>query len=128
MRFPERQLLSVPYALTVLAMILFTRTGHAAVSTPLTIQEMTFAGDQTGRTLSSAGGVARANEPFCMGVPIEEAAGLTDASTLQLSGVSAAQFRVLGYWPSGKVKWVEVCGLVPTLAAGSSATVTLSAG
>lgn len=46
----------------------------------------------------------------------------------QLSGVSSVtgQFRVLGTWPSGNIKWLEVCGVVGSLTAGGTATVTLN--
>lgn len=35
------------------------------------------------------------------------------------------QFRILGTWPSGNAKWIEVCGLVD-VSAGSTASVTLT--
>ncbi len=92
----------------------------AQLNVPLTLQEALYPG--------SVAGVARTNEPFCMGVPIADSAHVsgTDLSSLGLTGSTAGQFRVLGTWPDGYAKWVEVCGIVPTLAAGSSATVTLT--
>jgi YetA-like protein len=45
---------------------------------------------------------------------------------LGLSGATAGQFRMLGVWPSGNYKWIEVCGIVPTLAAGGTASVSLT--
>ncbi len=92
----------------------------AAINVPLTVQEALYTGGTPG--------VARTNEPFCMGVPLADSAGITSTSTLALSGASAGQFRVLGSWPDGKYKWVKVCGIVPNLAAGGSATVTLTDG
>jgi len=92
----------------------------AAINVPLTIQEALYSGGTSG--------VVRTNEPFCMGVPLADAAGITSTSALTLSGASAGQFRVLGSWPDGKYKWVKVCGIVPNVAAGGSATVTLTDG
>src|SRR5262249_55011793 len=86
-----------------------------------------YPGNPTGTT-NSGGGVARANEPFCMGVPLADSAGVTDPQTLTLSGVTAAQFRTLGTWPSGHLKWVQVCGVLSSLSAGGTATVTLQSG
>jgi hypothetical protein len=93
------------------------------VSIPITVQEALFPGGSTG--------VARTNEPFCRetgGVPIPDSVGLTNTSTLTLTGasVSAGQFRITGTWPSGNVKWLQVCGILPSLSAGGTATVTLA--
>jgi hypothetical protein len=38
----------------------------------------------------------------------------------------AGQFRSLGVWPSGNIKWVKACGLVSSLSAGGTATVNLT--
>src|ERR1035438_7563772 len=93
---------------------------RAAVSVPLTIQEALYSGGTTG--------VARTNEPFCMGVPLADSANVTSTNVLTLAGATAGQFRVLGVWPSGNYKWVEVCGVVPSLSAGGSTNVTLTDG
>jgi Bacterial Ig-like domain (group 1) len=45
---------------------------------------------------------------------------------LGLTGASAGQFRVIETWPSGNVKSVKVSGILPSLSAGSTATVTLT--
>jgi hypothetical protein len=39
---------------------------------------------------------------------------------------ATGQFRITGSWPSGNAKWLKVCGIVPSLSAGSTATVTLT--
>ncbi len=96
-------------------------TAHAAgISVPLTVQEALYAG--------GSAGIARTNEPVCQGVPIPDSYQLpgNSVSTLGLTGATAGQFRVLGTWPDGYAKWVEVCGIVPSLSAGGTATLTLT--
>src|SRR5262245_2648394 len=92
----------------------------AAVNVPLTVHEALYSGGSTG--------VTRSNEPFCMGVPLADSAAVTSTATLGLGGATAGQFRVLGRWPDGNFKWVKVCGIVSTLNAGGTATVTLQSG
>jgi hypothetical protein len=92
----------------------------AALNVPLTVQE----------ALYSAGpaGVNRSNEPFCMGVPIPDSSAITSTGVLTLTGASAGQFRVTESWPDGNAKWIKVCGILPSLTGGSTATVTLTDG
>src|SRR5205823_5434817 len=93
------------YALTI---------APSTLSIPITLQEALYPGDPTGRTATpGSGGIARTNEPFCLGVPIPDSAqidgsrpntlGLSvdDAglTTLGLTGTTAGQFRVLATWP-----------------------------
>lgn len=104
----------------LISSVFFVVPALAAINVPLTVQEALYTGGTPG--------VARTNEPFCMGVPLADAAGITSTGTLALSGASAGQFRVLGSWPDGKYKWVKVCGIVPILSAGGTATVTLTDG
>lgn len=96
----------------------------ATVTIPLNLQETLFPGDLTGKTYSAAGGIARTDEPFCMGVPVADSVALPGAgvSTLALPGASAGQFRVLAKWPSGNAKWIEACGILPSLSAGAVST------
>src|ERR1039458_2829202 len=89
----------------------------AALNVTLTVQEAIYAG---------VPGIARTNEPFCQGVPLADSQGISSTSVLALTGASAGQFRVLGVWPSGNAKWVEVCGIIPSLNAGGTATVALT--
>ena len=90
----------------------------AALSVPLTVQETIYPG--------GSAGVARTNEPFCQGVPIPVSANITSTGVLGLTGATAGQFRILGTWDGTKAKWIEVCGVVATLTAGGTATVTLT--
>jgi hypothetical protein len=105
------------FLLSVLAFS--TSPGWAALNVPLTVQEARYSG---------VSGIARTNEPFCQGVPLADSQGITSSSVLGLSGASAGQFRILGIWPSGHAKWVEVCGIIPSLTAGGTAIVTLTDG
>jgi hypothetical protein len=57
-----------------------------SLSVNLTIQEALYPGDFTGKTLSAAGGIARTDEPFCMGVPLKDIWNVTDTQTLGLTG------------------------------------------
>src|SRR5262245_29516025 len=94
----------IPFAVqaaTLLALLagrVLTVDGQSAINVPLTVQEALYGG---------VGGVNRTNEPFCMGVPLGDSDGLTAAGNLGLTGATAGQFRVLGRWPSGNVKWVK---------------------
>lgn len=94
------------------------------LSVPLSIQEALIPGTSTAQTT----GITRTNEPFCMGVPLAQSAGIADTTQLGLTGSAAGQFRILGTWPNGVAKWVKVCGIEPSLTAGAvdSSTITLT--
>ena len=99
----------------------------AVVNVPLTVQEALPVGT-TGCSTPGACGVSRAQEPFTVGVPLpdDSTTGATSTSVFGLSGCSAGQFRTLGTWPSGRIKWLEVSGIVATISAGSTQTCTLT--
>lgn len=86
--------------------------------TTLTVSEALFLGGPTT-------GVARTDQTFCQGVPIPDATGLTDVQTLNLSGATQAQFKQLAVWPSSHVKYVKACGVLASLSAGGSASISL---
>lgn len=88
------------------------------LSITLTIQEALYSG--------GSAGIARTNEPFCQGVPISLAANLTNTSTLGLTGASAGQFRITLTWDGTRAKWLQVCGIIPSLSAGGTTNVTLT--
>src|SRR5262249_13678971 len=75
---------------------------EAAVNVPLTIQETIYPG--------GVAGVNRTNDPVTIGIPLPDdtTGGVSDVNQLTLSGASVGQFRVLGRWPSGRIKWVQV--------------------
>jgi len=83
-----------------------------------TVQEALYPG--------SVSGVARTLEPFCQGIPLADSMGVKAITSLGLNGASSGQFRMLGTWPSGNYKWVEVCGIVPVLSAGGTAALALT--
>jgi hypothetical protein len=90
----------------------------AGLSVPLTVQEAIFPGSMTG--------LARTNEPVTVGVPLPDAGGIANTSTLGLTGATAAQFSVEGLWPDGNIKWLKIRAIVPSLAAGGTTTLTLT--
>jgi hypothetical protein len=96
-------------------------TNPGDLSVGLKVQEANYPG-------SSTAGLDRVNEPFCVGVPIPESAGISQVSQLGMSGVLAAQFRALGRWPSGYLKWVEVCGVLSSLGAGAIGNAQVTGG
>jgi hypothetical protein len=88
--------------LYVFPALLFVLPANAAVNAPLTVQEALYSG--------SVAGVNRTAEPVTVGVPLPDNAtsGASDVNQLTVSGASVGQFRVLGRWPSGRIKWVLV--------------------
>jgi hypothetical protein len=50
----------------------------------------------------------RVAAPVTVGVPLPEGSGITSPGQLGLVGVSAGQFRVLGRWADGGMRWVLV--------------------
>lgn len=95
---------------------------QAAFTIPLTIQEAIYSG--------GTAGVTRSAEPVTVGIPLPDdpSSGATDASQLTLTGASAGQFRVLGRWPSGRIKWVLVDTLASLAAGGNATGIALSTG
>lgn len=93
----------------------------AAVNVPLTIQEALYPG--------SVSGVTRTADPVTVGVPLPDdpATGATDVNQLTLSGASVGQFRVMGRWPSGRIKWVLV-DTQANVTAGQSTSITVTSG
>ena len=74
----------------------------AAINVPLTVQETLYPG--------SASGITRTADPVTVGIPLPDDAttGATDVTQLTVTGANVGQFRVLGRWPSGRIKWVLV--------------------
>src|SRR5579872_7024378 len=84
----------------VLCLLLFVQAATAnQLHVHLTVQEALYAGAPTR-------GIARRQGPVTVGVPLADAAAIKSVSQLGLLGASAAQFRVLGRWPSGNIEWV----------------------
>jgi len=86
---------------------------------PLTVQEAVYPGVEPS---------ARVQEPVTVGVPLGEASGIRDAAAFGLEGARLGQFRVLGWWPNGNVKWVLLDTEVDVDAKGLNQEVSLTAG
>jgi hypothetical protein len=89
------------------------------VSIPIEVRELVCSGCPTT-------GIARTNEHVQFGIPLADSAGVGSTSTLGLTGASAGQFKVIGSWPSGNIKWLGVNAIIPSVSAGGTATVTLT--
>ena len=100
--------------------LLFTLawSSWAALNVPLTVREALYPGSMTG--------AARIDEPFTLGVPIPDSAGIASTSVFGLTGATAGQFMVEARWPSGNIKWLKVRATVSSFNAGGTATVTLT--
>ena len=83
----------------------------------LTVQEAIYPG---------VSGVDRTQDPVTVGIPLPDKAGITDTSTLGLTGTSVGQFRVLGRWPSGNVKWLRVDTQADETAGGQNVAISLT--
>ena len=67
------------------------------LSAPLIIQEAIYSG---------ISGISRGQDPVTVGIPLPDSAAINSISQLGMSGTSTGQFRVLGRWPSGNLKWI----------------------
>ena len=105
--------------LLVVSVLLAPGRLAAQLNIPLTVQESNYGG---------FAGVARTSDPFSVGIPLPDSAGVrcspasdgslfdNNCNTLTLvkdpgttgQTPAAAQFRCLAIWPDGNCKWVEV--------------------
>jgi YetA-like protein/Bacterial Ig-like domain (group 1)/Dockerin type I domain len=94
----------------------------AAVNVPLTIQEAIYPG--------SVAGISRTGDPVTAGIPLPDdpVNGVSDVNQLTLSGASVGQFRVLGRWPSGRIKWVQVDTQASLAAGQKNTSIALTSG
>ena len=65
----------------------------------LTIQEAIYSG---------VSGRSRSQDPVSVGVPLPDLGDIRSISQLGLRGASVGQFRILGRWPSGNIKWLLI--------------------
>jgi hypothetical protein len=93
----------------------------AQVAVNLTIQEALYPGSPTK-------GIARTQDPVTVGLPLADSAGVNSISQLSLEGTSLGQFRVLGRWPSGNIKWVLVDTEADLSPGGKNTGITLTTG
>lgn len=105
----------------VVGCMLITPT-FGAINVHLTVQESLYPG--------SMAGLSRTGDPVSVGVPLPDdpTSGATDVSQLTLSGATAGQFRVLGRWPSGRIKWVLVDSVVNVGAGATNGSLALTDG
>lgn len=96
-----------------------TKIIKAQIYIPIIVQEALPIGES---------GVDRFSEPFSVGLPLPDNAGITNISQLGLSGTNRGQFRALGWWPSGHIKWVLVDGLTDVPADGLTSSIALISG
>jgi hypothetical protein len=102
--------------LLALLALCFARLAPAAcgsVNVPLTIQEA---------LPPSTTGVSRAPGYLTMGIPLADCLGVTSTSQLGLGGSTMGQFRALGSWPSGNLKWVLLDAPVTSYVTGTPNT------
>jgi len=100
---------------TVMFMVLLlgmSYTSFAAVNVPLIVKEALPA---------SVTGINRTAEIATGGIPLPEDSGITSITQLGLNGVSVGQFRVIGRWPNGNIKWV-LLDFPLNLSAGTTST------
>lgn len=94
----------------------------AALNVPLTVQETIYPG--------SVAGVARTSDPVTAGIPLPDDAanGVSEVSQLRLTGATVGQFRVLGRWPSGRIKWLLVDTQASLSAGQKNTSIVLTTG
>jgi len=93
--------------------------GGGALNVSLTIQESIYSG---------ISGIARTQDPVTVGIPLPDSAGVNSISQLGLSGATTGQFRVLGVWPSGNIKWLLVDTQSDVSAGGQNTNIVLTQG
>jgi hypothetical protein len=94
----------------------------AAVNVPLTVQETIYPG--------SIAGINRTADPVSVSVPLPDDPnnGASSPNTLTLAGASIGQFRVLGWWPSGRIKWLLIDTQANITAGQPNASIALVSG
>src|SRR3954470_17855748 len=84
-------------ALAALALVALSAPARA-VDVPLIVQPATYPGSVDGSTLGWA------QDPLTVGIPFAQGM-ISDVGQLGITGANAYQFRRLGVWPDGSVKW-----------------------
>jgi hypothetical protein len=93
--------------------------GGGSVNVPLTIQEAIYSG---------VSGISRTQDPVTVGIPLPDSANINSTSQLGLSGSLVGQFRALGRWPSGNIKWLQVDTQTDLSAGGQNTNIVLTQG
>jgi len=89
------------------------------IEVPLTVQETIYPG---------IAGTARTQDPVTVGIPLPNSAGVRSVSQLGLVGPAAGQFRILGWWPNGNLKWVLIDTLADLSPNAKSTGIVLTSG
>lgn len=79
----------------------------------VTVTSNTFAADITTFVVQEAkrsdeSGWARTNAPVTVGISLPENGGYKNTSSFGLTGATAGQFKITGWWPNGNAQWVTV--------------------
>src|ERR1700722_216998 len=119
MKLLRANLLVAPILLAIVAYLSAAGIADAQMNIPLIVQESRVPGTS---------GVPRSQDPLTVGIPLADSAAIRDATQLGLAGTSAGQFRVLGRWPSGNVKWILVDTLADVTAGGQDTRIVLTNG
>ena len=93
--------------------------GGGSVNVPLTVQEAIYSG---------VPGISRTQDPVTVGIPLPDSANINSTSQLGLSGALVGQFRPLGRWPSGNIKWLQVDTQTDLSAGGQNTNIVLTQG
>lgn len=73
-------------------------------------------------------GVDRPVAPVTIGVPLPESSGITSIDTLKVLGAARGQFKPIGRWPNGNLRWVVVDTITSLKAGASNDSLVLSNG
>ena len=110
---------SVPILLAMAATLTASRSACAQIKIPLIVEESRFFGMSA---------VPRSQDPVTVGIPLPDSVGIRDTSQLGLTGTSNGQFRVLGRWPSGNIKWILVDTMADVTAGKQNTEIVLTKG
>lgn len=120
---PARARFSLACALLAFIFLLLTATplakAQAQINVPITVQEAIWPG---------VSGVNRTADTVTVGIPLRDADNITAVTQLGIQGAAAGQFRVLGRWPSGNIKWVLVDTQVSVTAGSVNQSIALVRG
>jgi hypothetical protein len=119
MRIFRANTLFVPILLAIAAIATASASACAQIKIPLIVEESRSSGMPA---------VPRSQDPVTVGIPLPDSVGIRDIPQLGLTGTSAGQFRVLGRWPSGNIKWILVDTMADAAAGKQNNGIALTTG
>jgi hypothetical protein len=119
MKLLRANLFVIPILLAIVAYLSAPAAVDAQVNIPLIVQESRVPGTS---------GISRSQDPVTVGIPLADSTAIHDVTRLGLAGASAGQFRVLGRWPSGNIKWILMDTLADVTAGGQNTRIALTNG